>query len=145
MNETQKWLERARYADKRINALSEQAERIESRLHSGRMSSLTGMPRGGSGDWTDQADKVLLLRAEIARQEAIKTEVHQAICALSDPRYAMVLELRYINGYKWAKIARTIPCDERTATRWHGRALQKLAKILEAKDDGSGEECNQGD
>ena len=46
------FLRRARGVDRRVNEATERVDRLRAKLEAGRMSSLTGMPRGGSGDST---------------------------------------------------------------------------------------------
>ena len=59
------FLRRARSVDRRVDEATERAERVRAKLVAGRMSSLTGMPRGGSGDWTQTADRLIELEQAV--------------------------------------------------------------------------------
>ena len=50
-----------------------------------------------------------------------------AIDGLSDPTAQAVLEMRYILGWTWPRIASELNYSERQAQRIHNRAMEKLA------------------
>lgn len=50
----------------------------------------------------------------------------EAIRGLANGQQRSVLELRYICGYSWERIAQTLEMDERWVRRLHGMALEKL-------------------
>lgn len=124
------FLRRARFADRRAEEARERAERVRAKLEAGRMSALTGMPRGGAKDWTETADRLIELeRAVNAREHEMvqwKLLAMNAIRAVEDPRLAEVLELYYLDGYTWDKVAETMQLDRRWVTRLHGKALLKI-------------------
>ena len=128
----QDYLMRARYANIRIKALDEEVRRIRARLE-GRASLVTGMPRGGGSDWTNLVMRICEIEREMEDVEAVKAEVHRVISAVEDERYRTVLMLKYLRGRLWRQIADEMYCDIRTATRWHGRALQRVEEILDGK------------
>ena len=121
------FLRPARDVDRRIDEAMERLERMRAKLEAGRMSNLTGMPRGGALDWTETADRVIELEkrvnARIREMVRQKQAAMDAIRAVSDPRWAEVLELYYIDGYTWEKIAEIVCRDVRTVHRWHGDGL----------------------
>jgi len=121
------FLSKAWRIDRRIERKIEERERLQSRLTAGRMSSLTGMPRGGGYDWTDAAAQVLRLTEqiddEINRLCTVKRLVNEAIDAVEDPKYRQVLELRYRNYLTWEEIAEDMGYETRWVYELHGRAL----------------------
>jgi len=88
------------------------------------------MPRGGSGDWTATADKLIELEqrvnARIRELVRLKHAAMDAIDRVEDARQREVLELYYIDGYKWEQVAERMGLDERQVFRLHGRALQRI-------------------
>lgn len=116
--------------DKRIERKIEERERIEARLNAGRLSNLSGMPRGGGYDWTDTAAKVMSLTeqidAEIGKLCRVKRLVNDAIDAVPEMKYRRVLELRYRNYLTWEKIAEEMQYELRWVHELHGRALLRV-------------------
>lgn len=124
------FLSKAWRIDRRIERKIEERERLQSRLTAGRMSSLTGMPRGGGYDWTDAAAQVLRLTEqiddEINRLCTVKRLVNEAIDAVEDSKYRQVLELRYRNYLTWEEIAEDMGYETRWVYELHGRALLRV-------------------
>ena len=121
------FLGRARSVDRRVEEATERAERIRARLEAGRMSSVTGMPRGGAKDWTETADRLIELEqrvnARIRELVRWKLAANDAIRQVEEPRLAEVLELYYIDGFTWDQVAQRMGLDLRWVYRLHGRAL----------------------
>lgn len=113
--------------DERIDRKIEERERLTSKLTTGRMTNLTGMPRGGRFDWTDVVSKVIetdeAIQKEIMELCRVKREVNAAIAAVEDLRYRRLLELRYRNYMRWEAIADEMGYELRHVTRLHGEAL----------------------
>ena len=124
------FLRRARSVDRRVDEAQERVERLRAKLESGRMSSLTGMPRGGSSDWTQTADKLIELEQAVNRRtrELVRWKLAaiDAIRAVEEPRLAEVLELYYIDGFTWEQVAERMGYEVRTVYRLHGAALLKV-------------------
>ena len=124
------FLRRAREVDRRVDEATERVERIRAKLEAGRMSSLTGMPRGGGADWTETADRLIELERVVNQRtrELVRWKLAaiDAIKSVEAPREAEVLELYYINGYKWSQVAERMSLDERQVFRLHRRALLKV-------------------
>lgn len=131
------FLRQARDADRRIDEAMERLERMRAKLEAGRMSNLTGMPRGGAVDWTETADRVIELErrvnARIREMVRHKQAAMDAIDAVEESRLREVLELYYIDGLTWDKVAETMQLDRRWVTRLHGKALLKI-KVPEQFD-----------
>ena len=130
------WQIDARIDDKlaEIECLEEKRERIMAKLTAGRASNLTGMPRGGNYDWTNNLESVIetdelirdaiqALRAEIMELCRVKREVADAINAVEPVVYRRVLDLRYRNYLDWQTIAQKMGYDVRHVFRLHGEAL----------------------
>ena len=124
------FLRRARSVDRRVDEATERVDRLRAKLEAGRMSRITGMPRGGSEDWTATADKLIELEkrvnARIREMVRVKQAAMDAIDRVDDARLREVLELYYIDGYKWDKVIKIMDLDERQVFRLHGKALQKI-------------------
>lgn len=94
------------------------------------------MPAGAGGprDLSDYMAKVDKLERDLSRQmdECIRIEVQirRDIDMLEDEREREILRLKYIDGMTWEQVARSIPCDVRTATRAHGRALEAFCPSM---------------
>ena len=131
------FLRQARDIDRRIDHAAERVERLRARLEAGRMSRITGMPRGGGSDWTETADRLIELEqavnARVRDMCQIKRQAIAAIDAVDDARYRELLELYYIDGKTWEQVAERMGYDRRWVTRLHGMALQKVKVPEEVK------------
>lgn len=121
------FLQQAWQIDQRIDRKTEERDRLQAKLTAARGSKLTGMPRGGSYDWTTTAAKVAdidrAICEEIGELCRIKREVNAAIDAVEDAKYRRVLELRYRNYMTWEQIAQEMHFELRWVYELHGRAL----------------------
>ena len=124
------FLRRARSVDRRVDEATERAARIRARLEAGRMSSVTGMPRGGAKDWTETADRLIELEqrvnAQVREMVRWKLAAIDAIDAVEEARLREVLELYYIDGFTWAQVAQRMELDPRWVFRLHGKALLRV-------------------
>lgn len=124
------WLRQVRGIDRRIDETQERLERMKARLEAGRMSNLSGMPRGGAIDWTVTADKVIdlerRLNGQIREMCRLKQDAMDAIDRVEESRLREVLELYYLDGYTWEQVAETMKTDLRWVYRLHGRALLQV-------------------
>lgn len=77
-----------------------------------------------SADVGNEDDKVQELRADLDR-------IDTALKALEEykPEYAMLLQLRYIDGWKAVDAAAEMYISCRTFTRWRDRAIKEFAKV----------------
>lgn len=125
-----RFLEQAYWLDKRIERRAEEAKRMRARLEKSN-SHISDMPRGGNGqDWTEADIKVLEMEEricqEIARLCEIKRQIGEAIDAVDDGRYRMLLELRYRNYYTFEKIAVEMNYSYDRVKHMHLEALKKV-------------------
>lgn len=139
------FLRRARSADRRIDEATERVERIRARLESGRMSNITGMPRGGDADWTKTADALIELEKRvnerIREMVRLKQAAMDAIDQVEEARLREVLELYYIDGFTWEQVAERMGYSRRNVTTLHGVALRKIKVPEEVKNDEIGRAC----
>ena len=121
------FLRRARDVDRRVDEAQERVDRLRARLEAGRLSRVTGMPRGGGADWTETADRLIELERVVNARTRDwvrwKLDAIDAIRSVEEPRLAEVLELYYIDGLTWEQVAQRMGVDVRTVYRLHGRAL----------------------
>lgn len=124
------FLRRAREVDRRVDEATERVERIRSRLESGRMSNITGTPRGGAADWTDTANALIELErrvnARVRDMCRLKRLAMDAIDQVEEARLREVLELYYLDGYTWEQVAERMDITPRWAQALHGQALLRV-------------------
>lgn len=130
------FLRQARSVDRRVDELTERLDRLRAKLESGRMSAITGMPRGGSSDWTVTADRLIELEQRVNRQtrEMVRWKLAaiDAIDAVAEDRLREVLELYYIDGFTWSQVAERMGYEVRQIYRLHGLALLMVKVPKEA-------------
>ena len=133
------FLRRARDVDRRVDEAQERVDRLRAKLEAGRLSRVTGMPRGGGADWTETADRLIELERVVnARtREWVRWKLNaiDAIRSVGEPRLAEVLELYYIDGLRWEDVAQRMGLAVRWVYRLHGRALL-MVKVPEEFCDG---------
>lgn len=116
--------------DERIETRIEERERLYSMLTSPRTAQLTGMPRGGGGDWTNALIAISDLSNAIAREIMdlcrIKREVIEAIDSVEDVHLRRILELRYRLYHSWDAIAKETGYTIRNVYELHGKALLRV-------------------
>lgn len=124
------FLRRARGMDRRVDEATERVMRLRARLEAGRMAQISDMPRGGGSDWTDTANALIDLEqqmnARIREMVREKRLAMEAIEAVEEIRLREVLELYYLSGYTWEKVAETMGVSDRHVKRLHGKALLKV-------------------
>lgn len=124
------FLRRARGIDRRVDEATERIDRLRAKLEAGRMSRITGMPRGGAEDWTMTADRLIDLErrvnAKIREMVRVKQSAMDVIDRVDEARLREVLELYYLDGYSWDQVAEQMGLDKRWVFRLHGRALQRI-------------------
>lgn len=124
------FLRRARDVDRRVDEAQERVDRLRAKLEAGRLSRVTGMPRGGGADWTETADRLIelerVVNARTREWVRWKLDAIDAIRSVGEPRLAEVLELYYIDGFTWEQVAQRMGITERWALILHGRALMQV-------------------
>ena len=134
------YLRRARDVDRRVDEAQERVDRLRAKLEAGRLSRVTGMPRGGGADWTETADRLIelerVVNARTREWVRWKLDAIDAIRSVGEPRLAEVLELYYIDGLTWEQVAQRMGLDQRWVYRLHGRALMCVKVPEEVLKDG---------
>ena len=134
------FLRRARDVDRRVDEAQERVDRLRAKLEAGRLSRVTGMPRGGGADWTETADRLIelerVVNARTREWVRWKLDAINAIRSVEEPRLAEVLELYYIDGLTWEQVAQRMGLDQRWVYRLHGRALMCVKVPEEVLKDG---------
>lgn len=131
MSEVKQFLRQVRNIDRRIEREEEQLKRLREKVEAGRMSAVTGMPRGGSSDWTDTVDRLIALEqrlnARIREMCRVKADAIDMIDRVEDGRYRELLDCYYIKGMTWEQVAEALGYKD---VRWvyvlHGRALRAV-------------------
>ena len=134
------YLRRARDVDRRVDEAQERVDRLRAKLEAGRLSRVTGMPRGGGADWTETADRLIelerVVNARTREWVRWKLDAIDAIRSVGEPRLEEVLELYYIDGLTWEQVAQRMGLDQRWVYRLHGRALMCVKVPEEVLKDG---------
>lgn len=124
------WLNRYRKLDKEMGRKCEELSHWRSRATK-ITPALTGMPGGGAaGDRIqDAVEKIVALEGEINveidRLLQVRGEIEKAIKTVPDDTLRTLLELRYIDGLTWEKIAVKLDKSYQWICELHGRALKK--------------------
>lgn len=131
------FLRQVRTVDRRIDEATERLDRMRAKLEAGRLSRITGLPRGGTMDWTETADRIIELERRVNSKVRdmcrMKQAAMDAIDAIEEPKLREVLELYYLDGYTWEQVAEAMGySDLRWVYRLHGRALLKV-RVPEAE------------
>lgn len=133
----QEYLEQLRIAVENLDEMQEKVERMRSRLTGGTQK-VNGMPGGAMHDWATEAVKMIALEDELRRRItqwiAIEREGKKTISMIRNKKARSVIEMRYIRGYGWRKIARRLKITERWAYALHERGLKAVTAILDAGD-----------
>lgn len=74
----------------------------------------------------------LLINEDIDRLVDIKSELVKTLKKMDDTDCRLILEYRYLNYYQWEEIAEKMHYTVRWVYKLHGRALEKLEKVLKA-------------
>lgn len=120
------YLGRLKLIDRRVEMLTERAERARARLV--RVTSLYGSAPGGShGDWTDALACLIDEENELAEELRLladeRARILRAIEDVPDEQLRLLLQLRYVDLLSQTKTAARLYCDRRTVQRWEEKAL----------------------
>lgn len=133
------FLKKYRTADRKIQMLAAEIEKIESMADGGAVN-IDGQPHSkGASDKvataaTTAADLRGKLEAWILEQEEIKRRIINVLSELDDPNQLQVLRLRYMTdeiAETWVNIAYVMDRSERQVQRIHGYALQEVQRIID--------------
>lgn len=123
------YLEQARWLDRQINSKLEQIASLRALLRRCTQS-ISSASGGGKKDWTETAVRLTVLEesinADVDRLLMLNEEIPKVIAQLPDAKMRCLLEMRYINGYGWNKIARKMAYGRSTVFAIHDEALSKI-------------------
>ena len=99
---------------------------------------ITDMPSGGNGGnisdtWDLLSDMRDDYRKVLAHGIKLQADAELLLATISDEKYKLLLQLRYIDLLKWEEIADRLECDVRWVYRMHGKALRMLSDRVEGK------------
>lgn len=129
--EKKEYLWRYKTSDNEIDDLLREKERIMSKLT--RMTpSISGMPGncGGADRVTDGISKLIDLEKEIDKKVDklvdLRREIVSYIDAVDSSAQRRLLQLRYIHGMTWERVAVEMGYERMQVWRLHGKALAAL-------------------
>ena len=123
------YLQQYRQLRKEVERMHEDALRLYARA-SRTTTMLTGMPRGGTGSWTDVVDRIIDMGEHVdARMNELKQmedNVIRAINAIPYSTQRQCLWRRYVMGESWPKVARTLGYSMDGIYYVHRKALRNI-------------------
>lgn len=133
MNNREKidYLKQYKNLDNYINQLIEDADRLRTRAEK-ITPTLTGLPQGGDGENQRELAicKLVDLNNEINEKVDeyvdLGREIRKVIDTVQDIRLRTILQLKYIDGLSWEKIAVELDCSWRNLHRLHPKALREI-------------------
>ncbi len=134
------YLNQARLLDQRINAKLDRVTRLRA-LTERVTAAMDGEVVSRTRNVTSLQDQIARLmdeeeslNAAIDRLVDLKKEVSEVLTLIHDTDCQLVLELRYLCFREWEEIAEVMHFHVRTVYKVHGRALQKLAEVLDSAE-----------
>ena len=130
------WLSRYRSICRRIRNKLDNIERLHS-IETKITPTLSDMPKGGGQENKIESatESIIEIQSQIAdeiRQLTFtRSEIENAIRAVPDENYRELLELRYIDGLTWEKIAVKMNYTYRWVCTLHGKALGSVEILKE--------------
>lgn len=130
------FLSRAYRIDVRINAKLDNAMSLRE-LATKATVTLSDMPRSSSPTFQSMENVILKMidleneiNADIDSLIDTKREIMEALAAIEDKQFQMVLELRYLNFMSWGQISKAMGYGERGIFHLHEKALTQLAAVV---------------
>lgn len=142
IQDTKAWLQRYFYEKKELAARKRKLAVIENRLGSGVASyeddgtkcfdtdAARQRHEDALADYSDQQNRV---EEQARKVYAIYTQITEAIEELDEPDHRLVAMDRYIFRLKWNDIAELEHISRAQVFRYHGRMLEKMAKIRKSR------------
>lgn len=127
------YLEQARYLDQRINSKLTQVESLRS-LATRVTTVYSDMPHSPTPD-NHKLEKIIAKIVDLENEidtdvdslVDLKKEIVNAVNAVENDKYRVLLEMRYLSYQTWEQIAVAMDCDIRQVYRLHGHALEKFS------------------
>lgn len=134
------YLSQAFWLDKIINNKLEQASNLRE-LATRATSRYTAERVSGTPDRYPMENAMVKLidlereiNADIDKLVDLKQEISGLIEQVSNFKYRIVLEYRYIKGKTWEQIAKDLGYNVRWVFKLHGSALVEISKLLEVSE-----------
>ncbi len=129
------YLSRYRNLDEEINAKIAQVEELRRRAQTVGSANQSGvhssLPYDRVGEITSRiVDLEREINEEIDRLVSVQREIKEVISEVHEERLRTILELRYINGLTFDKIAKQMNYSHRQIYRFHEKALEKVKMSL---------------
>ena len=125
------WLSRFRKSEQELSRLYGELERWNSKAEKVTQR-ISPMPPGArSGDKVQDCVELISavkrnINREIVKQCHVRNDITAAIESVSDETLRLLLELRYIDGLTWEKIAVKLNYSYMHICRLHGKAISQL-------------------
>ena len=131
------YLSQALWLDRIINNKLEQQEEVRAKAERTTVDISQEKVSGGNITKSPMEDSTVKL-ADLSREiddyvdryVNLKVKIQNTISKLSDFRYILILEMRYLNNKAWDDIAMTIGYDTRYTMKLHRKALNEVRAIL---------------
>lgn len=127
-----KYLNQYKILDKSIDRQIEEKERWQSRALKV-TPTWSDMPKGSDGENPRELAtcKMMDLEKDINKDidelYDLGLEIKELINYIGEKRLKLMMEFKYIDGYKWEKVAEEMGKSRQWVTELHGRALEILA------------------
>lgn len=135
--DAKEYLSQALWLDRIINNKLEQQEEVRAKAERTTVDISQEKVSGGNITKSPMEDSTVKL-ADLSREiddyvdryVNLKVKIQNTISKLSDFRYILILEMRYLNNKAWDDIAMTIGYDTRYTMKLHRKALNEVRAIL---------------
>lgn len=135
--DAKEYLSQALWLDRIINNKLEQQEEVRAKAERTTVDISQEKVSGGNITKSPMEDSTVKL-ADLSREiddyvdryVNLKVKIQNTISKLSDFRYILILEMRYLNNKAWDDIAMTIGYDTRYTMKLHRKALNEVRTIL---------------
>ena len=130
------YMQQARHITREMEEDRERLARLWSRLTSPGGQRTDGMPRGGRGqDRERMMAQYADLKAAVERKNGERLRemdgIRRAMERVADSRLRRLLKMRYLDGWGWRRIARTMHYSEDHMWTLHREALRELERVRE--------------
>ena len=130
-----KYLNQYQTLDKIIDRQIEEREKWKSRAYK-ITPTWSDMPKGSDGENPRELaickmiDMEKNINSDVHELYELGEEIRELINCIGDKRLILLMQLKYIDGYKWEKVAEEMKKSRQWVTELHGRALEILSKKI---------------
>lgn len=120
------YLSQYKYLDAEINLKQEEKKRLEELAESTASANYPG-GSGVSDKVGKGAGNIVDLQKEIDNLKALKSNIEGVIKAVENPKYRLILTMKYINCKRWSDISNVMHInDKKWLYKLHKRALKSV-------------------